>query len=87
MLLIFLQCPFWGYLKSSYYNYVKYETAIKSLFMQEGWSYFDSFYYCYITLTTIGFGDFVALQQNKALEMRPGYVICRLKFGIIESRI
>ncbi|XP_023336559.1 two pore potassium channel protein sup-9 [Eurytemora carolleeae] len=47
---------------------------------QEGWSYFDSFYYCYITLTTIGFGDFVALQQNKSLEMRPGYVICSFSF-------
>eukprot|EP00090_Calanus_glacialis_P007269 TRINITY_DN15708_c0_g1_i1.p1 TRINITY_DN15708_c0_g1~~TRINITY_DN15708_c0_g1_i1.p1 ORF type:complete len:358 (-),score=80.54 TRINITY_DN15708_c0_g1_i1:77-1150(-) len=52
---------------------------------QEGWSYFESYYYCFITLTTIGFGDFVALQQDRSLTLRPGYVVasfCFLLWGL-----
>lgn len=40
----------------------------------EDWSFFTAYYYCFITLTTIGFGDFVALQKKDALYMRPPYV-------------
>lgn len=46
----------------------------------EGWSYFDSFYYCFVTLTTIGFGDYVALQNDQALILKPGYVALSLVF-------
>ena len=31
----------------------------------EKWSYFKSLYYCFITVTTIGFGDYVALQDSR----------------------
>ncbi|KAF0296150.1 Two pore potassium channel protein sup-9 [Amphibalanus amphitrite] len=47
---------------------------------EEGWTYFDSVYYCFITLTTIGFGDMVALQQDNALNTRPDYVAFALVF-------
>ena len=46
----------------------------------EGWNLVDSFYYCFITLTTIGFGDFVALQTDNSLQSKPEYVAFALIF-------
>ncbi len=45
-----------------------------------GWSYFHAIYYCFVTLTTIGFGDYVALQQDSSLETTPEYVAFALLF-------
>ena len=40
----------------------------------EGWGYGDAAYFCFITLTTIGFGDFVPKPEGKS-DVSPEYSI------------
>ena len=47
----------------------------------EGWSYLDSVYYCVITLTTVGFGDFVALQSAQQRQL--DYVAFSIFFIVV----
>lgn len=49
----------------------------------EGWNFFHAFYYCFITLTTIGFGDFVALQKKEDLEKNALYVAFTFTYILI----
>ena len=46
----------------------------------EGWGYLDSLYYSFSTLSTIGFGDYVALRQDNALEEKIYYVVLVILF-------
>lgn len=53
----------------------------------EDWEFPDAFYFCFITMSTIGFGDYVALQQESeaALQTQPEYVafcIIYILFGL-----
>lgn len=50
----------------------------------EKWSFGDSAYFCFITLTTIGFGDFVPAQKVKNAGAEGSIAICSiyLLFGI-----
>ncbi|XGW33269.1 hypothetical protein V3C99_017606 [Haemonchus contortus] len=50
---------------------------------EERWTLFDAYYYCFITLSTIGFGDLVPLQQGSALQLQPLYVIFTLLFVLL----
>uniref|UniRef100_A0A8C5ENI0 Potassium channel subfamily K member 15-like n=1 Tax=Gouania willdenowi TaxID=441366 RepID=A0A8C5ENI0_GOUWI len=49
----------------------------------ENWTFFNACYYCFITLTTIGFGDFVALQKKDILQNQPPYVALSFMYILV----
>nr|CAD7402741.1 unnamed protein product [Timema poppensis] len=64
---------------------VTYILCGAALFMRwEGWSFLDSAYFCFITLTTIGFGDFVPARRVKKNDAEVSIALCSLYllFGI-----
>ena len=57
--------------------------SFKYLFQKwEGWTMLDSSYFCFITLTTIGFGDLTPDQKNTDGEVRIALCSLYLLFGI-----
>ncbi|KAJ8679316.1 hypothetical protein QAD02_015103 [Eretmocerus hayati] len=53
----------------------------------EGWTYDEAVYYAFVTLTTIGFGDYVAGQDNSKGEgiwfgLYKIFLICWISFGL-----
>ncbi|XP_047347515.1 open rectifier potassium channel protein 1 isoform X1 [Vespa velutina] len=53
----------------------------------EGWTYDEAVYYAFVTLTTIGFGDYVAGQDNTKgsgffFVMYKTFLICWVSFGL-----
>lgn len=42
----------------------------------QGWTYFESVYYCFVTLTTVGFGDFVPTRDPDSIQYQGLYRVC-----------
>ncbi|KAI8739248.1 potassium channel subfamily K member 9 [Biomphalaria glabrata] len=44
----------------------------------ENWTFLDGYYFCFITLSTIGFGDFVPGKNTQTLDSNAKRVVCAL---------
>ncbi|XP_033113038.1 potassium channel subfamily K member 9-like [Anneissia japonica] len=49
----------------------------------EGWNFLEAYYYVFITLTTVGFGDYVALQKDNDLQDNASYVAFSILYILI----
>lgn len=74
--------------------YVCMGTVIFALW--ENWSLIDGAYFCFVTLTTIGYGDFVPLQTFQGPEIQLfaccaylllGLVLVAMSFSILETQL
>lgn len=63
----------------------------------EGWDYLDSAYFCFITLTTIGFGDFVPAKRVEddsqinialcSLYLLFGIALLAMSFNLVQEEV
>ena len=42
---------------------------------RRGWTMLESFYFCFITFSTIGFGDYVAFDENEANTFEDYFIV------------
>ena len=52
--------------------------------VEENWEYFDSFYFCFISLTTIGLGDITPGASSKQIKLKEGINASLLKASAIQ---
>ncbi|XP_070544819.1 uncharacterized protein [Ptychodera flava] len=59
-------------------SYVAFGALIQS--NVEDWNFFESFYFCFITLSTIGFGDFVPRHKDEVMISTVVYAVLGLAY-------
>lgn len=63
-----------GYLCTGFILYVTIPAIIFSII--QDWTYFESVYFCFVTLTTVGFGDFVPSANSASSSINSLYRVC-----------